>query len=108
MAKTLLLAWASPKDEASDAEFNAWYNGTHIPQMRAAIPSITAVHRYRTAALPGVAGAQPPQRYLAVYEMDADDVAAMLRAMADAPLDITTTMDTTAAPPMLQWYQAAE
>ena len=52
MAKGLLLAWSSPASDESDAEFNSWYEDTHIPQVRAAIPSITAVYRYRTADLP--------------------------------------------------------
>ena len=49
MAKAMFLAWASPVNEASEAEFNDWYEGTHIPQVRSAIPAITAVHRYRLA-----------------------------------------------------------
>jgi len=110
MAKALFLAWSSPVDDASDGEFNAWYEGTHIPQVRAAIPAITAVHRYLTADLAdGGAGGQPGQRYLAVYELDTDDVAgaaaALGAAMAQGKLDLTTTMDLAVNPPALQWYQ---
>ena len=68
MAKGLFIAWISPSDSESNAELNSWYDNTHIPEVRAAIPSIAAVHRYRTADLPG--GQQPRHRYLAVYEMD--------------------------------------
>jgi hypothetical protein len=111
MAKALFLAWASPVDDAADSEFNAWYDGTHVPQLRAAIPAITAVHRYAAADLPdgGGAGGQPGHRYLAVYELDTDDVpaaaAALGAAMAQGKLDMTTTMDLTGQPPVLQWYQ---
>src|ERR1700730_10266558 len=105
MAKALFLAWSSPVDETSDAEFSSWYEGTHIPQVRAAIPSISAVHRYRAADLPGA----PSHRYLAVYELDTDDVAAALAALGAAvaagSIDATTIMDTTVNPPVLQWYQ---
>jgi len=59
MAKSMFMAWASPVDDASDTEFNAWYDGTHVPQMRAAIPAITAVHRYRVADVPGEFGKLP-------------------------------------------------
>jgi hypothetical protein len=31
MAKSIVLAWTNPVDEASDKEFNAWYSGTHVP-----------------------------------------------------------------------------
>jgi hypothetical protein len=111
MAKALLLAWSSPVDEASDAEFVSWYEGTHIPQVRAAIPSIAAVHRYRTADVPAAPGA-PARRYLAVYELDTDDVAGALAALGAAAaggrIDQTAAMDTTVNPPVLAWYQAAE
>jgi hypothetical protein len=102
MAKSMFMAWASPVDDASDTEFNAWYDGTHIP-------AITAVYRYRVADVPGV-GASSAHRYVAVYEMDTDDVAGAMAALgaasADGRIDMTATMDLTANPPVLQWYQA--
>jgi len=108
MAKAMFLAWASPVDEASESEFNAWYDGTHVPQVRAAIPAITAVHRYRLAAVPG-AGPSSAHRYLAVYELDTDDVAGAMAALgaaaAEGRMDMTSSMDLTADPPVLQWYQ---
>lgn len=116
MAKAMFLAWASPVDEASEAEFNDWYEGTHIPQVRAAIPAITAVHRYRLADLPAAPGGAEPgstppaRRYLAVYELDTDDVAAAAAALGAAAtggrMDMTPTMDLLANPPALQWYLA--
>jgi hypothetical protein len=110
MAKGLLLAWSSPVSDECDAEFNSWYDDTHIPQVRTAIASITAVHRFRTADLEGAQ--QPAHRYLAVYEMDSADVAAAMAALgqagAEGRLDPTDTMDLTDNPPVLQWYQAAQ
>ena len=109
MAKSMFMAWASPVDDASDAEFNAWYDGTHVPQVRAAIPAITAVHRYRIADVPSV-GAAPTHRYIAVYEMDTDDVAGAMAALGaastDGRIEMTATMDLSNNPPTLQWYQA--
>ncbi len=111
MAKALLLAWTSPASDETEAEFNSWYDGTHVPQMRAAIPSVSAVHRYRAAELPPAAGQRPAHRYLAVYELDSDDVAGAVAALGSAAgggrLDMTAAMDTTTNPPVLQWYQAA-
>jgi hypothetical protein len=110
MAKALFLAWSNPADEASEAEFESWYEGTHVPQVRAAIPAISAVHRYRAADVPPTPGA-PAHRFLAVYELDTDDVAGAMAALGAAAagglLDQTTTMDTTVDPPVLLWYQAA-
>jgi hypothetical protein len=95
MAKGLLLAWSSPVSDEREAEFNSWYDDTHIPQVRTAIASITAVHRFRTA-----------------YAMDSADVAAAMAALgqagAEGRLDPTDTMDVTDNPPVLQWYQAAQ
>jgi hypothetical protein len=109
MARALLLAWASPVDKESESEFNAWYEGTHIPEVRAAIPSISAVHRYRTADLP-IPG-QPEHGYLAVYEMDSEDVAAAAAALgaaaADGRLHMSAALDAAAHPPAVQWYTAA-
>src|SRR5580704_2009579 len=109
MAKSMFMAWSSPVDEASEDEFNAWYDGTHVPQVRAAIPAITAVHRYRVADVPGV-GAPSAHRYVAVYELDTDDVAGAMAALgaasADGRIEMTATMDVTANPPVLQWYHA--
>ena len=111
MAKALMLAWANAASEESESEFNAWYEGTHIPQVRAAIPSISAVYRYRVADLPPEAApGAPAHRYLAVYEIDSDDVpgaaAALGAAMTGGRLDMTAAMDVTADPPQVQWYQA--
>jgi hypothetical protein len=107
MAKSMFMAWASPVDDASDAEFNAWYDGTHIPQVRAAIPAITAAYRYKVADLPG---APATHRYVAVYEMDTDDVAGAMAALGaastDGRIDLTPTMDLRANPPVLQWYHS--
>lgn len=106
MARGLFLAWSSPVDDESDAAFNSWYENTHIPQVRTAIGSVTAVHRYRTADLPG--GMQPAHRYLAVYEMDSDDIPAAAAALAAASgagrLEMTPAMDLT-APPAIHWYE---
>src|SRR5487761_794614 len=86
MAKSMFMAWASPVDDESESEFNAWYDGTHVPQVRAA----------------------PTHRYIAVYEMDTDDVAGAMAALGaastDGRIELTATMDLTANPPVLQWY----
>lgn len=110
MSAGLLLAWASPKGAETEAEFNAWYDDVHIPQVRAAVPSITAVHRYRTAAIS--AGAQPgqsPHLYLAVYELDSADVEAAAAALgagvANGRIAMTSALDLEQAPPVSQFYQ---
>ena len=59
MAKSIVLAWTNPVDEASDKEYNAWYSGTHVPQVIAHVPGVTGARRYRVVDLPGVGGPPP-------------------------------------------------
>jgi hypothetical protein len=109
MAKAVLLAWASPVSAESDTDFNRWYDDTHVPQVRAAIPSIVAVNRYLLAPVDPAAPVGPA-RYLAIYELDDADVAGAAAALGGAlsggRLDMTASMDVSTAPPATQWYRA--
>ncbi len=103
MNRSLLLAWSSPVT-GREADFDEWYDSTHIPQVRAALPEVREVDRYRLVD-PGVSG--EPVRYLAVYQLDTDDVATAAGALGEAAttgaIDMSDALDTTAAPPVLQW-----
>jgi len=103
----LLLAWSSPATADVLTEFNTWYDETHIPQVREAVPGITRVTRHRlTDPMTGDGPALP--RYLAIYEIEGNDVqtaAVQLgSAAAEGRLDQTTTMNVTDAPSVLEWY----
>ena len=63
-----MLVFSNPA-EGKEAEFNAWYEGTHIPEMLGT-PGVVAAQRYETAHVEGFP--TPPQKYLAVYELDGD------------------------------------
>jgi hypothetical protein len=108
MARALMLAWSSPRSPDRASEFDEWYEQTHIPQIRAAVPSITAASRFELVdpESPG-----PSHRYLAVYELDDDDIPAAAAALADAGasghLQMTPAMDLTVNPPVAQWYRRA-
>jgi hypothetical protein len=107
MAKGMFLVWSSPVDKASEADFNAWYEDTHIPQVRSAIPAITTVHRYKLMDPPTVDGIPSTSRYLAAYELDTDDVAGAAAALgaAASQMEPSPAMDTSANPPLIHWYQ---
>ena len=108
MAKALLLAWSSPVDAAGEAEFHEWYSNTHIPQIGTAIPEVTNTTRYRLVT-PGKSPDETAARYLAVYEIDSDNVAESAgklgAALAGGALDMSASMDTATNPPELQWLQ---
>jgi hypothetical protein len=68
MATNLMLVFSNPAEGKEDA-FNAWYEGTHIPEMLGT-PGVVAARRYEVAQPEGMP--VPPQKYLAVYELDGD------------------------------------
>src|ERR1700722_4384820 len=106
VARALMLGWSSPSSPGQAGEFEDWYENTHIPQIRAAVPSITAVSRYQLVdpESPG-----RPDRYGAVNERDPDATPAAAAALADSAaagrLDMTTAMNMADHPPDAQWYQ---
>jgi hypothetical protein len=102
----MLLAWSSPVDEASAEEFHQWYEGTHVPEVRAAVPGIVDVRRYSLNDL--TAEGQPATRFLAIYEIKTDDLGGAAAALGAAAgrFTPTTTMDYAGEPPVLQWYDA--
>ena len=106
MAKALMVAYSSAVPGRND-EYDQWYEEVHVPDVRAAIPSITAVHRYEQVDLQGGSG---PTRYLTVYELGDADVATAAGQLGAAGqagrLRPTDTMDTTENPPQLQWFVA--
>jgi hypothetical protein len=76
--KTLWLAGTECTEPDREEEFNKWYSEVHIPDIKeAAGQSISRVWRYKNKMpSPGV-----PQ-YLAIYELDTDDPAALLDKLA--------------------------
>lgn len=107
MAKSLLIALTSPAGADSLEDFNTWYDQTHIPEIRAVLPSVTEVNRYVLAA-PDAAAHELP-RYLAVYEIDDADpsaaAAALGAAMGTGQLTLTPALDGTVNPPVLQFFR---
>jgi hypothetical protein len=107
MAKSVLIALTSPASANSVEDFTTWYEETHIPEIRAVIPSITEVSRYVLASA-GDAGNDLP-RFLAVYEIDDADPtaaeAALGAAMGAGQLTMTTALDGIANPPVLQFFR---
>ena len=66
MKRGLLLTMTEPS-AAMDEEFNAWYDGEHLPE-RLAIAGFRSARRWVAEAVPGEG------RYLATYELDSEAV----------------------------------
>ncbi len=75
MPKGVMLVQSRPSDPAREDEYNKWYGGTHIPEV-CAVPGITGARRYK---LLGGEGDEPV--YLAIYELDAEDLTAPVREL---------------------------
>ena len=106
MSTGIFLAWSSPVSADDDERFNTWYEDVHVPQVRAAIPSVTQVRRYSVL---GSGQAGGVKRYVACYELADTDVAAAAAALKAAgesgAFDMSPAMDMSAAAPDIQFLE---
>lgn len=102
MANTLLIAFSSATTEAQIPDFVAWYEGTHIPEVRAAVPSISNVTRYQ---LSDPQTGEKINRFVAIYEIDEADIATAAGQLFSnaAGFTQTDTMDRETNPSVLHW-----
>ena len=63
-----------------DDEFNQWYNNQHIPDVLK-IPGFVAAQRFKLAGAQMEGGTTSPWRYLALYELETDDLAGALKEL---------------------------
>lgn len=73
MPRGKLIVFNEPASPDAEMEYNAWYDGDHLLQILASVATITGAQRYRladgqTSPIPGA------PRYLAIYDIEADDV----------------------------------
>jgi hypothetical protein len=75
MPKAILVVQTNPTEPEREQEFNDWYTGTHLRDVLT-VPAYSAAARYRLVEgvdlLEGLA--PPAQRYLAIYEVETDDL----------------------------------
>lgn len=71
MPKGIFLVQSGPADPAHRAAFNEWYSGTHVPEVLA-IPGFVGARRFERV------NGEAAHDYLAVYEIDGDDLGAPL------------------------------
>jgi hypothetical protein len=80
-------------EDGADAGFNRWYDDVHLPDLLR-VPGIVAAQRYKLADVQTkrvdgrtvVVAAQDAalqHQYLAVYEIETDDLSAVLQAVSD-------------------------
>ena len=69
MARYLLFAFSDCNDPAREAEFNDWYDNTHLPDMLG-VPGMIEASRWESAE----PSQQQRRKYLALYTLETDDV----------------------------------
>ena len=75
MAKHTFLVLTNPV-AGKEKEFNDWYTNQHIPDV-VSVPGIVAAQRYKLADYQSGTGAPSPWKYLAIYEIEGDDLKAI-------------------------------
>jgi hypothetical protein len=86
MPRGKLIVVNEPASPEVEEEYNAWYDGDHLPHFLASVPTITGAKRYRIA--PGQNSPIPgAPRYLAIYDIEADDVMDAFRQLRRATMD---------------------
>ena len=63
-----------------EKEYNDWYDNQHLPDLLK-IPGIVAAQRYRHDD-PREGMPAPAAKYLAIYEIDSDDIASVFKEIA--------------------------
>jgi hypothetical protein len=79
MAKYTFVVLSNPTTPGQEAEYNEWYNKIHIPDVLN-VPGFVAAQRFRLADAQFADGA-PAHRYLALYEIDTDDIKGSLKEL---------------------------
>jgi hypothetical protein len=80
-----------------EAEFNDWYNGQHIPDVLN-VPGFVCAQRFRLADSQFGGKGSTTHKYLALYEIETDDLAGTLKELrargGTAEIVPTETLDT--------------
>ena len=63
--------------EGRDDEFNQWYDNRHIPDALD-VPGYRAAQRFRLADIQMAGAPESPWRYLAIFDMETDDLRATM------------------------------
>ncbi len=81
MGRHVLLVMSNPVSAERESEYNDWYSNRHVGDV-VDVPGFAAATRYVASEAQMVG---PPQyKYLAVYEIDADDPADAVRSLREA------------------------
>jgi hypothetical protein len=79
VAKYTFVVLSNPTTPGQEAEYNEWYNKVHIADVLN-VPGFVAAQRFKVAEAQFADGA-PSHRYLALYEIETDDIKGSLKEL---------------------------
>jgi hypothetical protein len=82
MPKARMIVWSNPSDPSREDEFNKWYDTTHAPDVLKLAP-FTSVQRFKVSEVQ-FGPVETPGSYVAVYDVDTDDLSAIPQIMGNA------------------------
>lgn len=91
--------------DGRDDEFNDWYDREHLPAVLT-VAGFVSARRFRAA--PSVHGELPEHRYLAIYEIETDDLPGALEALASAAKEMHISASFDPAHATFAWSQLGE
>jgi len=93
VAKYVFVVFTEPV-EGRESDYNAWYSDVHIADVLA-LDGIVGARRFKLAQMDPPQDGHPP--YLALYEIEVDDVskipAAIRQAVAEGRMPISDALD---------------
>jgi hypothetical protein len=97
MPSALMVVGSNPTSPEAEAEFNRWYLEDHLDDVLA-VAGFNSARRYTLSPVRPMADTEPsPFGYLAVYEVEADDLAVAGRdlqaALDSGAIPISDTFD---------------
>ena len=75
MPKGILYVESRPVSPEREDDYNRWYDGTHLGEVLA-LPGFVGARRYKPT--------EPGAPYVALYEVDVDDLPGVMTTLSDA------------------------
>jgi hypothetical protein len=89
MPKGVMLVFSRPSSPEREDEYNKWYDEVHIPEC-CTIPGVISAVRYRRSEANAPSDDAFP--YLAIYELESDDLGGTVKDLMAANQDGRITM----------------
>jgi hypothetical protein len=110
VAKGIFVVQSNPSSPEREDEYNDWYTNTHLGEV-CAVPGIVSARRYKVQNAGDPTSDPDRKQYMAVYELDADDLSQAIEGLGKAAADGTMHMSDAlqmSPPPVVAIYELIE